>query len=231
MKDRVAQAKEKLIEQYKDSPNLISLIGSFSGQLQEIEVAHDDLLTKRFLDTAVGANLDVLGRIVVLERPYTDPDPEDIFTFENPSDIGKGYTDENQTQIGGVFIGLNPEQNLRFTDEQYRYILRAKIIYNTGDTSLQNMHDYVFFVFGGTVEAIILSTVGAIDLSLSRPIGRQERLVLEKTFPIAAGVKLRYLSFSFEDGAFGFTGDDRNGGFGDTADVNIGGAFVSLVID
>lgn len=231
MKDRPAQVRELLIEQYKDSPNLDVLIGAFATELQDVEVATDDLLNKRSIDTAMGVNLDIIGKIVVLERPYTDPDPEDIFTYENPDDIGGGFTDVPMTQVGGYFIGLNPQQNLRFTDSQYRYILRSKIIYNTADTTLENMHEYVRFVFGDDVEAVILSDIGIIDVNVSRPIGRQERLVSEKTFPIAAGVRLRYLSYSPEIGAFGFAGDDRNGGFGDLADPSIGGRFSTLVID
>lgn len=227
--DRVAQAKGLLIQQYKESSNLKGLVGAFATQLQGVETENSNLLNKRGLDTAEGVNLDVIGKIVVLSRPFTDPDPEDIFTFENPSDIGKGFTDILQTQVGGYYIGLDPIDNQKYSDSLYRFILRAKIIYNTTKATLQDMHAYAAFVFG--VESIILERVGAIDLNIARPIGKQEQAIIEATFPVAAGVRIGTLAFSTEEGAFGFTGDERNGGFGDLNDSEVGGVFSSLVID
>ncbi len=227
--DRVAQAKGLLIQQYKESPNLNGLIAAFTEELQQIEQENDNLLTKRSLDAAQGVNLDVIGKIVVLDRPFTDPDAEDIFTFENPTNIGGGFTDKAQSQVGGYYIGLDPIDNQRYSDALYRFILRAKIIFNTTKATLQDMHEYAAFVFA--VESVILERVGAVDVNIARPIGKQERQIIEATFPVAGGVRLGTLAFSIEEGAFGFSGDDRNGGFGDEVDSDVGGVFSSLVID
>lgn len=229
MIDRVAQAKGLLIQQYKESPNLNGFVGAFATQMQGIEVQHDNLLNKRSLDTAEGVNLDVIGKIVVLDRPFTDPDPEDIFTFDNPSSIGKGYTDQINSQVGGYWIGLDPIDNQKYNDTLYRFVLRAKIIYNTTKATLKDMHAYAAFVFG--VESQIFERTGAVDVNIARPIGKQERQIINATFPRAAGVRLGILSFSTEPGAFGFAGDPRNGGFGDLNDAGVGGVFSSLVID
>lgn len=128
-----------------------------------------------------------------------------------------------------MFIGLDPIDNQLYNDELYRFILRAKIIYNNTDCTLADMHRYVAFVFN--TEASIIEGVGYIELNIARPIGRQEKEILLKTFPLAGGIRLDSLSFSYEPGAFGFTGDERNGGFGDLNDPDIGGVFSSLVID
>lgn len=229
MTDRVAQARGLLIQQYKESPNLNGLIDSATLRLQNIEDEHEKLLTQRSLETAAGVNLDIIGKIVVLDRPFTDPEPEDIFTFENPSEIGKGYTDTANSQVGGYYIGLNPIDNQKYSDSLYRFTLRAKIIYNTTNATLPDMHAYASFVFG--VESIILERAGAVDVNIARPIGKQERQIINATFPRAAGVRLGTLSFSTEEGAFGFSGDSRNGGFGDINDAEVGGVFSSLVID
>jgi len=229
MTDRVKQANDLLIEQYKKSVNLLGLIGAITGQLQAVDDQVPKLLNERGLDTAQGANLDVIGKIVVLDRPFTDPDPEDIFTFENPGDIGKGYTDIDGTQVGGYWIGLDPIDNQKYNDVLYRFILRAKIIYNTTRATLFDMINYVQFVFG--VESVIIERVGAIDINIARPIGRQERQIIEKTFPRAAGIRIGYLSYSNGPGAFGFTGNDSNGGFGDLDHPEVGGEFSSLIID
>lgn len=229
MTDRVAQVQELLIEQYKNSPNLLGFVGSITYELQDIDDENIKLLNERSLDTAKGENLDIIGKIVVLDRPYSDPDPEDVFTYENPSNIGGGFTDEGGTQVGGYFIGLNPIDNQKYSDETYRFFLRAKIIYNTTNASLADMQRYAEFVFNA--ESSIIDGIGYVDISVSRPLGRQERAIVDATFPLAAGIRIGTLSYSTEPGAFGFTGDDRNGGFGDINDPSVGGVFASLVID
>lgn len=229
MRDRAEQATGLLIQQYKESPNINGLVTSFADEASAVDIQIYKLLTERSLNTALGHNLDVIGKIVVLDRPYSDPDPEDIFTFENPSDLGKGFTDIEKSQVGGYYIGLDPIDNQLYNDTLYRFILRAKIIYNTTKATLEDMHAYSQFVFG--VEAVILERVGAVDLNVARPIGRQERQIIEQTFPLAAGIRLGTISYSIEEGAFGFSGDDRNGGFGDLNDPTVGGVFSSLVID
>lgn len=227
--DRVQQAKDLLIQQYREAPDFNAFLEAFTARLQEVEVADDDLLNKRGIDNAVGENLNVIGRIVVLDRPFTDPNPEEIFTFDNPSEIGGPFTDVAGTQIGGYWIGLDPIENQKFSDAQYRFILRAKIIYNTSDATIPDMHKYIGFVFDA--ETSIINRIGAIEISVTRPIGRQERIILDRTFPLPAGVRLAYISYSSEDNPFGFAGDERNGGFGDSTDPDVGGGFVTLVID
>ncbi len=229
MTDRIAQAQDLLIEQYKNSPNLAALLKSITTELQTLDNENVKLLNERSLDTAKGVNLDVIGKIVVLERPYSDPNPEDVFTFENPGDIGGGFTDVPGTEVGGYFIGLNPIDNQKYSDEIYRFFLRAKIIFNTTNASIADMQRYASFVFGA--ESSILDGIGYVDVSVARVLGRQERAILDATFPLAAGVRIGQLSYSSEPGAFGFTGDDRNGGFGDLDFPDVGGVFASLVID
>ncbi|MBC3540668.1 DUF2612 domain-containing protein [Rufibacter sediminis] len=229
MADRVKQAKDLLIEQYKGSTNLNGFISSFAAELQAVDNETVNLLNERGLDTAKGVNLDIIGKIVVLDRPYTDPDPEDVFTYENPDDLGKGFTDIQKTEIGGYFIGLEPLNNQRYSDEQYRFILRAKIISNTTHATLEDMHRYAEFVFGA--DSSIIEGIGYIDISIARPLGKQERQIINATFPLAAGVRMGDLSYSNDPNTFGFTGDNRNGGFGDLNDPDVGGVFATLVID
>jgi hypothetical protein len=229
MTDRIKQARDLLIQQYKESANLVGLIDAHSTQLQSLDDTDYKLLYERGIDTAVGANLDVIGKIVVLERPYTDPDPEEVFTFANPGNIGGGYTDTENSVVGGYWIGLDPIDNQKYSDSLYRFILRAKIIYNTTKATLQEMYEYTQFVFG--VESVILEGIGYVDVNIARRIGRQENEILAATFPRAAGVRLGSLSYSIENGAFGFTGNSLNGGFGDLDDSTVGGVFSSLVVD
>lgn len=63
-----------LISQFRDKPFIEILVRAHMAQIQELEVVFFDLLVKRALDTAVGVQLDVIGRIVGQSRGTFDED-------------------------------------------------------------------------------------------------------------------------------------------------------------
>lgn len=231
MTDRKEQANNRLIQQYKESPNLVALLESHIDEFQVVDDETMNLLFKRDIDTALGANLDVIGRIVDIERPFADTDIDDVFTLAGAPDTGKGFSDLDDRALGGVWASLDAEDGEPYGDELYRLVLRAKIIFNNTNGTLQEMYDFIQFIFGGSVEAVITERVGMVGLNIARPIGAQERLMIEEIFPRAAGIRFDELAFSFEEGAFGFSGNSTNGGFGDVNDAGAGGEFSALIID
>lgn len=66
--DHEAQGVALLISQFRDKPFIEILVKALMTQVQEIEDALFDLLVKRTIDTAVGAQLDVIGKIVGQKR-------------------------------------------------------------------------------------------------------------------------------------------------------------------
>lgn len=73
--DYLARARARYLEQYKDKANFDALASVFVAKLQEIEDAFWQLYEERTLDSAVGVQLDVLGRILNIARgPYGDED-------------------------------------------------------------------------------------------------------------------------------------------------------------
>jgi hypothetical protein len=62
------EALDQLLEQFKGRPRLEAMIASYMTQIQDLETAFHDLLTERFISTAIGAQLDGIGQIVVLPR-------------------------------------------------------------------------------------------------------------------------------------------------------------------
>ncbi len=59
-----AEGLGRLIEQYKHKPRLAALLASYLDEFQDIENANYGLLTLRTLDDAVGAQQDIIGKIV-----------------------------------------------------------------------------------------------------------------------------------------------------------------------
>lgn len=73
IEDHADRAAARLLEQLRDKPRINSLVRLLAEQVQALEDALHQLYTDRTLETAVGAQLDVLGALVGQARQsYTD---------------------------------------------------------------------------------------------------------------------------------------------------------------
>jgi Protein of unknown function (DUF2612) len=68
--DHVAGGLALLLSQYRERPRLAALLSSFLRRVQELDDATLDVLVSRLLDTATGAQLRVLGRLVGQTNAY-----------------------------------------------------------------------------------------------------------------------------------------------------------------
>ena len=68
VEDHCADGLELLLTQFQNKPRLAGVLCAFLESVQEVEDAAWQLLTERDLDSAVGAQLDQLGRLVGEER-------------------------------------------------------------------------------------------------------------------------------------------------------------------
>jgi hypothetical protein len=66
--DHVIEAKDNLVEQFKKSPKMQAFIAAFADQVQDLEDAFFEVFEERWIDTAVGVQLDGLGAIVGEDR-------------------------------------------------------------------------------------------------------------------------------------------------------------------
>ena len=69
-------AKSWLLSQFRDSARLIAAICAFASAFDDIEQAIADMEQLRSIDTAFGAQLDVLGLLVGLERESWEEDED-----------------------------------------------------------------------------------------------------------------------------------------------------------
>jgi hypothetical protein len=60
----IAQALDRLLLQFKGQPNIEGIISAYATQIQELETAVFDLMAERYVLTAVGAQLDGIGKVV-----------------------------------------------------------------------------------------------------------------------------------------------------------------------
>lgn len=70
--DHEARAFSRLAQQYRDKPKIAAVLSILAGQCQELEVVFQQLLTLRTLETATGAQLDVLESLLGQPKLFAD---------------------------------------------------------------------------------------------------------------------------------------------------------------
>lgn len=228
MAERIDQVLALLIEQYKTKPNFRAILEAFAAPLDELDSVIDDLLTLRSFLTAQGAQLDVIGRVIGLARPQLEIIPEDAFTFANGAQ-GAGFGTVNDPDVGGQFVGLEPLETIRASDALYRDLLRARIVFNNTNATVNDILRFMRFTFG--VGVTVENSVGFIGITSHTPLSREQREFMSNSFPVAGGVRFQFVSFSSGDSPFGFVGNVNNSGFGELGQPQVGAGWVSLFID
>lgn len=225
----------RLIWEYQDSPNVRALIASILSQFDDIGEALEQLRTRLDIDVSVGAQLDGIGEIVGQPRPSNTPViPDDVFAFDGPT-VGLGFSGLLQPTTGGQFIGVSGSFLGPMIDADYRTVLRAAIAANIGLSTSDHIAQYCQIVLGAVA---ITSGIGVVNISISRPITDFERDLIERTAPVAAGIRIGYISNVGPidpNGGFAFGGvnvpQGPLGGFDDVAGSGsaYSGGFVGIV--
>jgi len=68
IKDHEQQAYDRLLEQFKDKPNVMALLKGWMKGVQTTEDSLFDLLNNRSIQTAIGVQLDNIGKLVGAKR-------------------------------------------------------------------------------------------------------------------------------------------------------------------
>jgi len=66
--DLGARAVALLIQQFKSKVDIEAMVSVYADEMQEVQTTLFDMLEERALDTAVGVQLDIIGKLVKLDR-------------------------------------------------------------------------------------------------------------------------------------------------------------------
>lgn len=144
-----------LIIQYNQKPKARAMIAAFAKQLLATGVFFD-VRDGYNIDTAVGKQLDVLGKYIGLDRFYNEEDLDGFFAFstydEDPIDplkIGFSTYADFETWEGKMlsYDDVITKQG-RLIDDDYRFLLKLKIILNNSNFSHKEIDDSLFRFFG-----------------------------------------------------------------------------------
>jgi hypothetical protein len=194
-------AISRLATQFRESANLIAYIRALVVESNNLEEMFNSLLNDRWIDTAFGVQLDILGAIV--GQPRTLIESSTIVYFGFDGDIGsEGFTDLNNTALGGRFIGLNePATGFReLDDEEYRIFIRFRILKNITKGTINEVIEQIRQVFD--FEFVILTELpnAKYRIEFDRELTLNEFLVLTQSGLIIkpVGVGVEYIMVPFE---------------------------------
>jgi hypothetical protein len=152
-KDLTEEARSRYTQQfeYSSHPVFDNYITIVMDELQELQNLFKDLTQLRDLDNAVGAQLDLIGAIVGQPRLLVDFTLSPFFGFDGATNA-QTFGTLSSGSIGGVWKSVSDKEgeDTLLGDDDYRFIIRARIAANISNTSPQGVLDAVNYILQRT---------------------------------------------------------------------------------
>lgn len=220
--NHVELAKDRLREQYKNSPNILALIEAWVGEIQELEQVLFDLAEKRTISQGEGIQLDKIGELLNKPRDgRSDADYRIVLLAKVAQNISRGTSED----IIGVFKILTSSAKVQFGNGDLGEI------YLLADHSLTQ--DQVNFILREmmTVDSagVRIGAIGSFDPDDSFSMdGTDLAKGYSSVYDTAKGGKFARIMLGNET-KFAFDGANTSlGGYGSIYDNLVGGAFDGL---
>jgi len=216
--------QNRLAEQFKNKPLINGFLEAFVDR--ELESAECDLLTKRWLNTAVGKQLDGIGEIVGKSRPYLPLDETNFFGFEEDLDA-LGFTTLTNLEVGGFQAQLNPPLATLANDDIYRILIKAKIFQNSSSMTVDETLNILSAIFDTKIRYFLPTNLYPM-YEINKSFYSFEESII-KDLPQTIGIGEVQYKVSPKDSGFGFAEDPNALGFTTLSDNSIGGNFAKFL--
>lgn len=217
---------------FRESDNLHSLLQAI---FQVYSTQQDDLLwlSQNILnvDLAEKWHLDFIGNIVGQTRLLVGFNTEPYFGFER-SYQSETFGVSNDPEVGGYWNSrsyFNTESARVLSDEDYRRVIKARIIYNQSNCTTNDLLEVANLLTNRNDNTVQMLEHGLLRLGSDDDTGLLAYFVdrlenIDNILPIAAGVRLRLANLSAPiNGIFGFKDQEDAYTFGELNDSGIGG--------
>lgn len=239
--DYLSEARSRVTEQFKteDHPVFDKYLQLLLGGKIELQEIFRQLMQERSIDTATGAQLDIIGDIVGQPRELIDTALLVFFAFQGYPNA-QSYGDLNNPALGGPYYDINNPLagNTLLTDEQYRLFIKAKIIKNSTNATPNQFIEFMQFVFGIDINLVVAEGNAEFTLMMGRQLTSFEKVLLNYTsyssgypsrfVPKPIGVRVNFGEFT-ADNYFGFQGAPNAKGYGDLNNLSLGGQYGQLL--
>jgi hypothetical protein len=187
--------KDLLLYQYINQPNARETIGLLVQQAL-VDLLPNQVIAAFDLETATGAQLDILGEYIGFDRVVTSTISRIYFALDDylapdTSIIGfTDYTDSSLNMGGSTYLYTNSNAETTLTDAEYRVLLKLKILINISDFSLYQIENEIYGAFGDN-----LVVYDNMDMSLTYYASKNYTRIIdiaknENLLPKPMGVRL-----------------------------------------
>ncbi|QEO57549.1 DUF2612 domain-containing protein [Francisella marina] len=200
------QYTDLIILQYSDKPKALGEISLYSQKGAELYNLIKDFLNAYDLDIATGEQLDVIGRIVGINRTLENGTPVIYFGYTGYQNTGGYYSN-----VPYLYYGGRRYTSSQLTDDDFRFVIRCKIAKNFARAYLsdgefkQGMQSLYSFVFKN--ECVVRDHKDmTFSLIVSDNVTQEQIRIMSELdlFIRPMGVKLRAVIQIPSTGAFGY---------------------------
>lgn len=220
--NHIELAKDRLREQYKNSPTILAIINAFVGEIQELEQVLYDLSVSRTINQAFGVQLDKLGELLDRTRDgRSDADYRIILLAKVSQNISRGTSDD----VSSVFKILSSSSKVQFGDSYFgEFYLLADNPLTQSEVNLLLKEMQVVDSAG-----VRLVGIGSFDPDDSFAMdGSDSAKGYGSIYSVSNGGKFATIKLGNEK-KFAFNGVNTSlGGYGSIYDPVAGGGFESL---
>jgi hypothetical protein len=235
MVDYLTEAEGLITEQFKDKSIMTKYLTLLISGITDAATVLQQLQTQRSLDTAVGAQLDNLGAIVGEPRGLVTSDLFTYFGFEGTG-LGGSFGSLTDVTVGSPWYSIGAPTGISRapTDDEYRLMIKAKIIKNRTMARPEDVISAYQFLFGASRVTINELTPGNVRIGIGKILSTVERGLLfdlgnvGNLLPKTVGVNYVYSEFE-SDRVFALDGFPGAVGVGDLSDPTSGGILLNLI--
>ena len=198
-------SNKRIYSQYADKTKAVKWLNIIPDMADELFDVIEDVRNSYDIDKASGEQLDVIGRIVVIDRSFESQVFYDVDTEFGPSQFGG---EDMQFETVGTTLSKD------VSDSIYRVLLKAKIAKNNSDSTLDGIAHALSYITSASQIQVIDNEDMTFSVSFGSSLTDIERFVFDTfdVMPRPQGVK--FDGYVDEDnitqfgGSFGF-GDNR----------------------
>lgn len=202
LKDYLFDSRERITQQFKDKP----VIGKYQELINfEADILQDilkKLMQERSIDTALGAQLDIIGNIVGQPRALFDVSIVYFFGFDTALGA-QSYSSLSDPQLGGRYRSLNEAtRGVRsLNDEEYRTLIKIKVKKNITRGLIDEFIEIVKLLYNVPSITYTESTA-SIEIDIGRALndpdlsyfkGLDEEELGNRYLPLPLGVELTFV--------------------------------------
>ena len=201
-------APDRIYGQYRNKSKAVAWYGIIPELADDICTVYEDIRNSYDIDNAQGEQLDIIGRIVVIDRSF-----ESQVEFDVDTEFG---ADTLPAQFGGFDAQFQSTGDIISTDVSdsiFKTLIKAKIAKNNSTATLDGVSEALQYITGIDNIQVIDNEDMTFSVSFGDELNDVERFVFNTFDVVPRPQGVRFLGYVEETAITQFGGDKS---FGDT---------------